>query len=734
MRIKTYLAGMVAAVVLPLGVAALLAIDTVREGERRAALEALHATVRATALVVDAEVQKSLGALEVLGRSEHFQTGNFRALYRQAQAMSRMPDVWTLVLDETGTQVFNTAVPFGTPPPAPFAKERVARVLATGRPFASDIVVGPVTGKLLTTLYVPAATVKGKQYVVAQAFAVENWKSSALMPEARPEWLVAVIDREGRFIFRSQRTEELLGKNARPELVKALSSRDSGLLMHSTLEGVGVFDAYAHSKLTGWGVAVAAPVASIEFSGAAAVNRLLIGTLVALLGAAILALYLGRGVIAAVQQASVAALDLASGKEVRAQLGGLQEFNALGRAMENAGQLLARAQSLRDISETGRQQLLAGERIAKQVAEEQNRKKDEFLAMLGHELRNPLAAISAASQLLELQGDDAEFRQRSTTIIARQNKLLQQIVDDLLDVSRLLAGKIELTLRAVDLGACATACVEAMRDTPSASGYILSVAVEPAWVRGDLFRLDQIISNLLANALKYSPVGSEVSLTVGVVGDCAQLVVSDNGMGMEQELLQNVFEPFMQGPGLGNRMASGLGVGLALVKQLAELHGGKVSAYSAGPGQGSQFVLELPIVAVAEVTDQTLQSPPLSPVAKPLRLLLVEDNEDARLTMTELLQVSGVSVMAAGSGLEGIQFAGAERFDAAVFDIGLPDMSGYELARRVHGLQPRLPLIALTGYGQKKDKDQAYTAGFVGHLTKPVDIDVLLAAIKAAAS
>lgn len=734
MRIKTYLAGMVVVVILPLGIAALLAIDTVRDGERRAALEALHTTVRATALVVDRELQRSLGALEVLGRSEYFQSGDFEALYKQAQAMNRMPDVWTLVLDETGKQVLNTAAPFGTfaTAPLPAAQQRVARVLETGRPFASDLMDEPFTGKMVTMLYVPAAAANGKHYVVAQAFSAQHWKNTALRPEARPEWLVAVIDRTGRFIFRSQRSEELLGQVARPELVQAMASKGSGLLMHSTHERVPVFDAFAHSELTGWSIAVAAPVETIETSGAAAVNRLMVGTLVALLGAAILALFLGRKVIAAVEQASVAALDLASGKVVRAQLGGLQEFDVLSRALENAARILALAQSLRDISEAGRQELLESERIAKQLAEDQNQKKDEFLAMLGHELRNPLAAISAATQLLEIHGSDSQARQRSTTIIARQNKHLQKIVGDLLDVSRLLAGKIDLAREPVELGACAVACIDAVRDTQRALGYTFNVSVEAAWVRGDLSRLEQIINNLLSNALKYSVGGSEVDVTVKATVGSAQLTISDNGMGMEQELLSSVFEPFVQGPALGQRKSSGLGIGLSLVKQLVELHGGKVTAHSSGAGLGSQFVVELPLLSVAEVPDQSLLPAESTPGGNSLCLLLVEDNDDARLTMVELLRASGVSVQAARNGAEAFQLAGTENFDVAVFDIGLPDMTGFELARRVHEVQPLLPIIALTGYGQERDKVNARAAGFVAHLTKPVDIDVLLAAIEAA--
>ena len=203
MRIRSHLLLLAAVVLVPGFLAAALAIAAVREGERQAALHGLDETVRATALLVDGQVQRSIGALTALAQSQHLRTGDLQAFYREAQAIDQKPHVWTLLLDETGAQRLNTAVPFGTPLPPPTALERVTKVLATQRPLVSDVIVGPATGKLVTTLYMPVPPTPNGRFVVAQAFAVDHWKQTAMQPEGRADWIVAVIDRNGKFISRS---------------------------------------------------------------------------------------------------------------------------------------------------------------------------------------------------------------------------------------------------------------------------------------------------------------------------------------------------------------------------------------------------------------------------------------------------------------------------------------------------------------------------------------------------
>ena len=365
----------------------------------------------------------------------------------------------------------------------------------------------------------------------------------------------------------------------------------------------------------------------------------------------------------------------------------------------------------------------------REVAERQNHAKDEFLAMLGHELRNPLSAISSAAALIGLPGVSTEGVARARTIIMRQSRHLGRIVDDLLDLSRAMSGKILLSRQALDLAALLATCVETFRTTGRVTGYALTLDIEPGWVDGDPTRIEQIISNLIDNALKYTAPGGSVGLTVRKQKGDMVLTVSDSGVGMPAELLPHVFDVFVQGASTLDRTQGGLGIGLALVRRLTELHGGSVSARSEGTNRGSSFTVRLP------ATEKV--AAPAGPVAAADNLampsiLLIEDNEDGREVMAMMLSCHGYQVRHAADGLQGLQAAAEFLPELALVDIGLPGIDGYEVARRLRA-DPRtrdIKLIALTGYGLAEDKRRVLEAGFDLHLVKPVDIDHLLRAIQ----
>ena len=400
-----------------------------------------------------------------IAQSSHLQTGNFAALYGQAAAVDRKPDVWTLVLDDTGIQRINTIVPFGTPPPAPVAQERVKKALQTQASVVSDLIGGPVTGKLLTTVYLPAKASPIGNFVVAQAFSVDHWTKIAMRPGGQSQWIIGLIDRTGKFIWRSHRTDEFVGRNARPELVAAAAASQEGLIRHSTLEGVDAYDAFTHSALTGWTIAVAAPVPTIEASATQAVMWLTAGLATALTSAVLGATLLGRMLWNAIGTASHAARSLGRGEQPQAARTRVTEVNALNSALGDAALLLAQEQETRRVVERQREQLLENERVARLVAQEANLTKDKFLALLGHELRNPMAAIAGATEVLARSRADAEIQDRFLGVIQRQNHHMVRIVDDLLDVSRMLSGKIELNAHALDLAVCVRCCVEALQVT-----------------------------------------------------------------------------------------------------------------------------------------------------------------------------------------------------------------------------------------------------------------------------
>lgn len=597
MRIRSYFFVIAAVALIPGFLAAAIAIDKVREGERLAALRGLNETVRATSLMVDGELQRALGALTALGTSAHLQTGNLKAFYDQALAVNQAPDVWTLLLDDTGTQVLNTVVPFGTPPPPPMARKRVAQVLATQRPLVTDLIIGPVTGKLITTIYLPTRPVNGKQYVVAQAFSVEHWKKAVLQAQVQSDWVVAVIDHSGRFISRSRNSGELLGKQARPELVAAAAASHDGLIRHKTIEGIECYDAFTHSSLTGWTIAVAAPVQSIEASATQAVALLTVGALLALAGASATALVLTRRFVLAVDTASSTARSLATEQRPpKAASTSLHEFNVLNDALAEAGLLLEADRNAKAALEQERQRVLHMETAAREDAQAQNASKDQFLALLGHELRNPLSAIAGATAILLQDKARPSADARYLGMIQRQSGHLTHIVNDLLDISRMLSGKIVLDRKPLNLTNCVHHCLEAVLATDRAMGRPCTVEADEVWIEGDLVRIEQVLNNLLTNALKYSPAPGELHVRVRGIGGQAVVDVRDAGIGIGADLLPHVFEPFWQGSTVPGTLHSGLGIGLALVKQLVELHGGTVQAHSPGEGLGSTFTVRLPLI------------------------------------------------------------------------------------------------------------------------------------------
>jgi signal transduction histidine kinase/ActR/RegA family two-component response regulator len=728
MRIRSILMLLTSVVLVPGFLAAGIAVTKVRENERQAALKGLQETVRATALLVDGQVQRSIGALTALAQSQHLQTGDFSALYLQAQAIDQKPEVWTIVLDETGTQRINTWVPLGTTPPAAVAQERVTKVLATQRPLVSDLIVGPVTGELLTTVYMPAKASPIGTFVVAQAFSVDHWLKSAIQPDSRRDWIMAVIDRSGKFIWRSHRRNEYLGRDARPELVAAAASSHSGMIRHSTLEGIDAYDAFTHSEVTGWTIAVAAPVPTIESSATQAVIWLAAGVAAALGLALLAASALGRVVLGALQVASDAARSLGRGESIQPPRTPVLEVNALNDALSNAARLLGQEKNARLSVEREREKLLANEQAARGLAQEENLAKTQFLALLGHELRNPLAAIAGASSVLEKGPQDMATRHRFLEIIQRQNRHLKRIVDDLMDVSRMLSGKIVLETHPLDFGDCVGSCIESLRTTDRAAEYAWQVKTEQVWVCGDPIRLEQIVNNLVVNALQFSPLNSVISVTVTGTANDAILEVSDSGSGMDPELQARIFEPFVQGPPLAGRQSSGLGIGLSLVKQLVQLHGGEVSVRTGDAGLGSTFTVRLARIA----------PPPVSVPSKDAssrsfgRVLLVDDNIDSREATAHLIHSMGYEVCEAADGEDAVQLALLQIPDIVIMDLGLPNKSGYVVAAEMKshpGLRD-VPIIALSGYAPVPETTGLAAAGFESHLIKPAHYETLALAIK----
>jgi signal transduction histidine kinase/ActR/RegA family two-component response regulator len=357
-----------------------------------------------------------------------------------------------------------------------------------------------------------------------------------------------------------------------------------------------------------------------------------------------------------------------------------------------------------------------------------SRHKDEFLALLAHELRNPLAPIANGIRVLHLLLGAPSGQVRETIgVIERQTKQLARLVDDLLDLARISQGRLELRRAPVDLGSVVEQAIQTAEPVLKSRDQRLSVELpqEPVRLEADAARLVQAIVNLLDNAAKYTPRGGSISVSLRREADVAAVRIKDDGVGIPGDMLARVFEMFVQVGQGAPASARGLGVGLALVKRVVELHGGSVTASSEGAGRGSEFTLRLPIAAAARPLAVAAQ-PTAQEAAKPCRLLVIEDHADARDSLAMLLRLLGHEVDVAASGKQGLERARSSPPQVALIDIGLPDVDGYEVARELRGARgDQIFLIALTGYGQSDDVREAQEAGFDAHLLKPADIDEL---------
>jgi signal transduction histidine kinase/DNA-binding NarL/FixJ family response regulator len=387
---------------------------------------------------------------------------------------------------------------------------------------------------------------------------------------------------------------------------------------------------------------------------------------------------------------------------------------------------------LTDLTEQQHYQELKRTQDALRASEERlrhaDRQKDEFLATLSHELRNPLAPIRNAVKILIANGPSDPELQRARDVLDRQTQLMARLLDDLLDVSRIALKKVELRTEVVELAAVCEAALEISRPVIEAGGHELTVSLpaEPIHLEADPMRLAQVLANLLNNAARYTESGGRIELGAELRGSDVSVSVKDSGIGIAPELLPSIFEIYSQARPLGLSQ-SGLGIGLSLVKGLVELHGGSVEAHSAGPGRGSEFVVHLP---VASKTAARRPAPPIEDVKvlTDCRILIVDDNRDSADSLAMLLEIMGNQVGTAYDGAQAVEAAEATRPHVVLLDLGMPKLDGYDVCRRIRE-QPwgkGVALIAVTGWGQEADRRRTEEAGFDRHMVKPVDPHALL--------
>jgi signal transduction histidine kinase/ActR/RegA family two-component response regulator len=390
-----------------------------------------------------------------------------------------------------------------------------------------------------------------------------------------------------------------------------------------------------------------------------------------------------------------------------------------------------------------RQQLLASERDARKAAEDANRLKDEFLCTVSHELRTPLTAINGWALMLRAGHLDAAQAGRALEAIVRSAKAQNELIDDLLDVSRIIAGSAPLYVAPLNLGSVIEAAIETVRPAVEAKGIHLSALLDPIaeTMSGDAKRIQQVVWNLLSNAVKFTPNGGRVEVRLKRANSGVEIIVADNGQGIKPEFLPYVFERFRQEDSGTNRQQGGLGLGLAIARHIVELHGGTVHAASGGPGKGATFTVALPIAAVYPVTAEELRvnvagaglAPENPPSLAGVRALFVDDEADARELIAMMLAEGGAEVRTAVSATEALASCDEWRPDVLISDIGLPGEDGYMLIKKLRTQESErgghIPAIALTAYGRREDRLRALSVGYEYHLPKPVDPAELLAVV-----
>jgi signal transduction histidine kinase len=399
-----------------------------------------------------------------------------------------------------------------------------------------------------------------------------------------------------------------------------------------------------------------------------------------------------------------------------------------GRELDAEDRALTEEFAVRAALALDNARLYADAEAARRQAEQANQAKDEFLAMLGHELRNPLAPISTALELMARRAPQASLEERG--IIGRQVAHMSRLIDDLLDVSRITQGKIQLRREPVDMKVVVANAVELTR--PVFDKHLrpvqLQLTPQDTLVEGDAVRLTQVLCNLLVNAAKFTPHDGHVRLTLSTVDGSVELTVEDTGAGIAAELVPRVFDLFVQGQQPIDRQAGGLGLGLAIVRTLVGMHGGTVTARSEGPGRGARFTVVLPAGVKAPPPAHALPPVQVPAARSGGRILVVDDNSDAAETLAEVLRMEGYEVRCADRGEAALNLIGEYAPQLGLLDIGLPGIDGYQLAAMLRA-DPRaagMKLVALTGYGRDNDRARALTAKFDEHLVKPVTVERLL--------
>jgi signal transduction histidine kinase/ActR/RegA family two-component response regulator len=723
LSLRWYLVIVVIGAMLPLVAFTTLVVVRLSAYERTAVERDLAEMATALATDLDRSVGAAISTLEAMAQSPTLDGSDLEAFYAEAQRILPTQAHWraVIVLAPSGQQLLHTMRPLGTPLPVANEPESLRRAVETRQPVLGDLAQGRLDGSWAFPVRVPVVRDGNVKYVLTATLTADALAGVLRHPRPRrDEWARALIDRRGIIGARTRAPEQFVGRSATEQFRRLSAAAESGVVRDMTVDGADVYVAFARAPRSDWTAAIAVPVAVVD--GPPRRQLAIVGglgvTLLAISGAG--AFLFARRVARRIGDAASVAEAIVHGDHPPAGESGVVEVARLEEALRQSADLLRRREAERD-------RLL-------ERAEAANRAKDDFLAMLSHELRTPLTAILGWAGMLRSGRLGVREREQAMDVIQRNARLQRQLIDELLDVSRIVAGKLELDMAPTDLRAVVTAAADTMRPAAEAKGVALDCVAREATavVNGDSARLQQVFVNLLSNAVKFTPAGGRVDIAIAVRDMRAVVSVTDTGRGIAPALLPHIFDRFRQGS-VAMTSRGGLGLGLAIVHHLVALHGGAVRAESEGDGRGARFVVTLPLTLAARPAAPAPAVDSGEPMLAGARILIVDDEPDTLQMLGAALAMQQADVARAMSADEALAVLDTFPADILVSDIRMPDKDGYALIQAVRRRERRggrhLPAVALTADAGPDDRERARRAGFDLHVGKPVDPHQLVAAL-----
>jgi signal transduction histidine kinase/ActR/RegA family two-component response regulator len=711
MRLRSHLLVLVAAALAPMvavtAVLGVLFVDQVQDTFRSGAF----ARNRAFMSAIEADVHGDVKTLQAMATSRALRAGDLVAFKREMHDVLASQSAWRVVaLSDASGALMAAAASVDSGPLADPDPRSLAKALTSDVPLLGTVLRLSADGAFGVAVRLPLVRDGRREGLLTAVVDTSQFQRLIVAQQMPAGWVSGIVDADGHFVGRVP----LLSADAMaaPNFRAAVARAPEGWYRGRTIEGTDSYTAHLTMPGTGWSLGLAMPASEVLSAARRVAWATALGVAATLALALAVAFALSRRIAAPV------ALMLARARHrdtpVPMAPPSIPELAELAHALEQ-GQSAVHEREL----------LLERERGALREAD---RAKDEFLAMLGHELRNPLAAIASSAYLLRALPPDTPSRGDALAILERQARQMTRLIDDLLDVSRLTMGKVLLDPQTFELDVLTRAVVQTWEHSGRIAPGRVAIAAEPTPVHADRGRIEQVIANLLDNAAKFSPPQTRIDVRIRPDADEAVLEVEDGGAGIPPEFIGRVFERFVQGPQGLNRGTGGLGLGLAVVSRIVELHGGNASAANRPP-RGACLTVRLPL---ARSSVDSADGAPLMRDDRLLRILIVEDNDDVRETLRVALGAHGHRVRAVANGADALAAAAADPPDVVLLDLGLPDMSGHEVARHLrhdmHGAG--LHIVALTGYGQPSDERRARDAGCDLHVRKPIDPSELLSLLE----